>query len=151
VDIKIRNKVNGEEARLVNIDGKTIRGSGFHVVSAWIGERGLTLGQLTTEEKSNEIKAATKLLDILDVKGDAITADAMSCRTEIAKKIREKGADYILAEKENQKGLYEDIKDYFEGMENGEIDELPDVRGQILEIHTRALINRKPVALEAGQ
>jgi hypothetical protein len=58
VDIKIRNKVEVEEARKVNIDGKTIRGSGFHVVSAWIGERGLTLGQVTTEEKSNEITPA---------------------------------------------------------------------------------------------
>jgi hypothetical protein len=100
VDIKIRNKVEGEEARLVNIDGKTIRGSGFHVVSAWIGKHGLTLGQLTTEEKSNEIKTVPKLLEILDVKGDVVTADAMSCQTEIAKKIREKGADYILAVKE---------------------------------------------------
>jgi predicted transposase YbfD/YdcC len=124
VDIKIRNKVEVEEARKVNIDGKTIRGSEFHVVSAWIGEHGLTLGQVTTEEKSNEIKAVPKLLDILDVKGDVVTADAMSCQTEIAKKIREKGADDILAVKENQKGLYEDIKDYFEGMESGEIDEI---------------------------
>jgi exo-beta-1,3-glucanase (GH17 family) len=89
VDIKIRNKGDREEARKVNIDGKTIRGSGFHVVSAWIGKHGLTLGQVTTEEKSNEIKAVPKLLDILDVKGDVVTADAMICQTEIAKKIRD--------------------------------------------------------------
>jgi predicted transposase YbfD/YdcC len=48
----------------------------------------------------------------------------MSCQKEMAKKIREKGADYVLAEKENQKGRYEDIKEYFEGMENGEIGEM---------------------------
>jgi predicted transposase YbfD/YdcC len=126
IDIKARKKEEGGGARLVNIDGKTIRGSGFHVVSAWIGEHGLTLGQLTTEEKSNEIKAVPKLLDSLDVRGDVVTADAMSCQKEIAKKIREKGADYALAVKENQKGLYEDIKDYFEGMESGEIREMPE-------------------------
>jgi predicted transposase YbfD/YdcC len=125
-DIKTRNKEAGEAARLVNIDGKTIRGSGFHVVSAWIGERGLTLGQLRTEEKSNEIKAVPKLLDSLDVKGDVVTADAMSCQTEIVKKIREKQADYVLAVKENQKTLYRNIKDYFEGMESGEIREMPE-------------------------
>jgi exo-beta-1,3-glucanase (GH17 family) len=122
----MRTKGENEMARLVNIDGKTIRRSGFHVVSAWIGERGLMLGQLTTEEKSNEIKAVPKLLDILDVKGDVVTADAMSCQKEIGKKIREKGADYILSVKENQKGLYEDIKEYFEGMESGEIREVPE-------------------------
>jgi predicted transposase YbfD/YdcC len=124
VDIKLQKK--GEGARLVNIDGKTIRGSGFHVVNAWIGEHGLTLGQLTTEEESNEIKAVPKLLDSLDVRGDVVTADGMSCQKEIAKKIGEKEADYVLAVKENQKGLYEDSKDYFEGKEQGEIEELPD-------------------------
>jgi predicted transposase YbfD/YdcC len=126
VDIKLRTKGAGDAARLVNIDGKTIRGSGFHVVSAWVGEHGLTLGQLVTEEKSNEITAVPKLLDRLDVKGDVITADAMSCQKEIVKKIREKEADYILAVKENQKTLYNDIKDYFEGMERGEIRDLPE-------------------------
>jgi predicted transposase YbfD/YdcC len=126
VDIKIRTKGEAAGARLVNIDGKTIRGRGFHVVSAWIGEHGLTLGQLTTEEKSNEIKAVPKLLDSLDVRGDVVSADAMSCQKEIAWKIREKGGDYVLAVKENQKGLYKDIRDYFEGMESGEIREMPE-------------------------
>jgi predicted transposase YbfD/YdcC len=96
------------------------------VVSVWIGEHGLTLGQLTREEKSNEIKAVPQLLDSLDVKRDVVTADAMSCQKEIGKKIREKETDYVLGVKENQKGLYEDIKDYFEGMEQGAIEELPD-------------------------
>jgi hypothetical protein len=87
VDIKLRKEGESEGTRLVNIDGKTIRESGFHVVSAWIGEHGLTLGQLTREEKSNEIKAVAKLLDSLDAKGDVVTADGMSCQKEIAKKI----------------------------------------------------------------
>jgi predicted transposase YbfD/YdcC len=71
------------------------------------------LGHLTTEEKNNEIKAVPKLLDIPDMKGDVVTADAMSCQKETAKKIRETGADYIVSVKENQKGLYEDIREYF--------------------------------------
>jgi hypothetical protein len=62
VEITARAKGAGGQARLVNIDEKTIRGSGFHVVSARVGEHGLTLGQLTTEEKSNEITAVPKLL-----------------------------------------------------------------------------------------
>jgi hypothetical protein len=66
-EIKTGKDGEGSTARLVNIDGKTIRGSGFHVVSAWIGEHGLTLGQVVTEEKSNEIKAVPKLLDMLDI------------------------------------------------------------------------------------
>ncbi|MHB9292853.1 putative ISAs1 family transposase ISPto5 [Hollandina sp. SP2] len=126
VAVKVRQKGEHGEARLVNRDGKTIRGSGFHEVSAWIGEHGLTRGQLTTEEKSNEIKAVPKLLDLLEVKGEVVTADAMSCQKDIAWKIREKGADYILAVQEHQPTLYEDIKDYFEGMESGEIKEQPE-------------------------
>jgi hypothetical protein len=93
VEVKLRRKGEGAGARLVNIGGKTIRGSGFHVVSAWIGEHGLSSGQLKTGEKSNEIKAVPKLLEILDVQGDVVTADAMSCRKEIAQKIREQGAE----------------------------------------------------------
>jgi predicted transposase YbfD/YdcC len=85
------------------------------VVSVWVGEYGLTLGQMVTEEKSNEITTVPKLLDI---KGDAGGANAKSYQKEIVKNNREKDADYILAVKDNQKTLYRDIKDYFEGMES---------------------------------
>ena len=94
--------------RLVSIDGKTIRGSGnnehkaYHVVSAWVGEQGITLGELRVEEKTNEITQVPRLLDLLDIRGDIVTADAMSCQKEIAAGIKEKGADYILALKGNQ-------------------------------------------------
>jgi tRNA A37 N6-isopentenylltransferase MiaA len=63
---------------------------------------------------------------ILDITGDIVTADAMGCQTEIARKIREKWSAYILAMKERQKTLYHNTKDYFEGMESGEIEELPE-------------------------
>jgi hypothetical protein len=95
VDVNLRRKEEGAEARLVNRDGETIRESGFHVVSAWVGEHGLTSGQLKTEEKSNEIKAVPKLLEIVDVQGEVVIADAMSCQKEIARKIQEKGTDYM--------------------------------------------------------
>jgi predicted transposase YbfD/YdcC len=119
-------EVATEGQREVNIDGKTLRGSGgrgkkaLHVVSAWVGEHDLVLGQLATDEKSNEITAIPQVLDLIDVKGDVVTIDAMGCQTAIALKIREKEADYILAVKENQPALYEDIRGYFEYLESKE-------------------------------
>jgi predicted transposase YbfD/YdcC len=104
----------------IAIDGKTIRGakmhgkkSPIHMVSAWACENNLVLGQVKTEEKSNEITAIPKLLDILDVSGNIISIDAMGTQKEIAKKIIKKEADYVLAVKENQSQLLEDIQDEF--------------------------------------
>ncbi|MDR1617730.1 MAG: ISAs1 family transposase [Treponema sp.] len=118
--------------REINIDGKTIRGSGdgerraVHVVSAWVGEEEIVLGQLAVEEKSNEIRAIPKLLDLFEVKGSTITIDAMGCQREIAEKIGKEQGDYVLAVKENQPVLYQEVKEYFEGLESGEIGELPE-------------------------
>jgi predicted transposase YbfD/YdcC len=118
--------------RRVAIDGKTIRGSGkpgehkaIHMVSAWVNENSLVLGELATEEKSNEITAIPELLDLIDVGGDTITIDAMGCQKEIVKKIRAKKADYVLAVKENQPILYEQIKEYFEYLDDRQTKELP--------------------------
>ena len=104
----------------VAIDGKQARRTKaakkppLHVVSAFSAECGLVLGQLACEEKSNEITAIPKLLEMLELKGCIVTIDAMGTQTEIAKKIIEKEADYILALKENQKTLYEDVRLFFE-------------------------------------
>ena len=104
----------------VAIDGKTICGSGndkhkaYHVVSAWVAEYQITLGQLETSEKSNEITAIPELIDILDIKGSTVTTDAMGCQKQIAAKIIEKNADYVLGLKGNQPSLYQDVKLYFE-------------------------------------
>jgi predicted transposase YbfD/YdcC len=106
--------------KTVAIDGKTIRGSAngqhkaYHVVSAWVAESQITLGQLQTEEKSNEIKAIPELLDILDVAGSTVTIDAMGCQKDIAAKIVEKGADYVLTLKANHENLLEDVSFYFD-------------------------------------
>jgi hypothetical protein len=111
------NKASG---RRINIDGKTIHGTAgkgrnaVHIVSAWVSERNVVLGQVKTEEKSNEITASPELLESLDVSGDTITIDAMGCQRDIAAKIREKEADYVLSVKENQPRLYREIKEYFE-------------------------------------
>lgn len=107
---------------VVSIDGKTVRRSReeagdqrpIHVVSAWACESALVLGQLRVDEKTNEIKAIPELLDTLYIKGCIVTIDAMGTQKDIAKKIMEKGADYILQVKGNQPALMEDIAFYYE-------------------------------------
>jgi predicted transposase YbfD/YdcC len=98
---------------LVAIDGKTLRRSGtrngckaLHVISAWAGTRGITLGQLAVEEKSNEITAVPKLLRQLDVKGCVVSLDAMNCQHRTAVAITHAGADWLLALKGNQGTLH---------------------------------------------
>ena len=109
--------------RNVNIDGKTVCGSAnaqhnaYHVLSAWVHENAITLGELAVEEKNNEITAIPDLLDLIDVEGDIVTIDAMGCQTDIAKKIRDRKADYVLALKDNQRTLHEDVREYFDWIE----------------------------------
>jgi predicted transposase YbfD/YdcC len=79
----------------------------------------MALGQVKTGEKSNEITAIPELLDRPDLKGDTITIDAMGCQTDIAAKIREKGANYVLSVKENPPTLYRETNEYFEDVEEG--------------------------------
>jgi predicted transposase YbfD/YdcC len=102
----------------VAIDGKTLRRShdrgkgqaALHLVGAWSVENGLTLGQQAVDGKSNEITAIPALLQLLDVSGALVTIDAMGCQKDIAATIRAAKADYLLAVKENQPRLYEDIE-----------------------------------------
>ena len=110
---------------VVAIDGKQARRTGdrgqkpLHVVSAFATEARLVLGQIACEEKSNEITAIPKLLEVLELSGCIVTIDAMGTQTKIAKKIREKGADYILALKTNQTALYEDVAYYARTIDKG--------------------------------
>jgi predicted transposase YbfD/YdcC len=107
--------------RHIAIDGKTLRHSGggssglrqLHLVSAWATEAHLTLGQVATEEKSNEITAIPRLLELLDLHGALVTIDAMGCQKEIAKQIVERGGGYLLTVKDNQEHLKEDILNCF--------------------------------------
>lgn len=106
--------------KTVAIDGKTICGSSndkhsaYHVVSAWVAENQITLGQLAVAEKSNEIVAIPELLDMLDVSGGTVTIDAMGCQKKIAAKIIENKADYVLGLKGNQPELLDDVRFYFD-------------------------------------
>jgi predicted transposase YbfD/YdcC len=104
---------------VVAVDGKTIKGSAnakhgaYHVVSAFAAESQLVLGETCVEEKSNEIEAVPELLEMVDVEGAIVTADAMSCQRRTAAKIVERGADYVLGLKGNQPELLEDVRLYF--------------------------------------
>lgn len=109
------------QGQVIAIDGKQLRGShdsragknAIYMVSAWATENQLVLGQRKVDDKSNEITAIPKLLKLLEVKGCIVTVDAIGTQTKIAKTITEQGGDYILAVKENQGHLYEDIHDLF--------------------------------------
>ena len=106
---------------VVAIDGKALRGTQesrkkaiVHMVSAWANSNNLVLGQRRVDEKSNEITAIPKLLDALELSGTVVTIDAMGCQRSIAEKIVQKQADYILAVKQNQGHLLEEIEDSFQ-------------------------------------
>jgi len=105
---------------VVAIDGKTLCGTRetgkkqlVHMVSAWASANNLVLGQRKVDEKSNEITAIPKLLQALELAGTVVTIDAMGCQRNIAHKIIEKKADYVLAVKENQGLLLEQLRDSF--------------------------------------
>ena len=103
----------------IAIDGKTLCGSrsgklkALHLVSAWAVNNQLSLGQVATSEKSNEITAIPQLLELLSLKGALVTIDAMGCQKDIAAKIVAGGGDYVLTIKDNQPSLLSDIQDSF--------------------------------------
>jgi predicted transposase YbfD/YdcC len=114
----VRKLTDGE---LIALDGKRLRGSyntetsksAIHMVSAWATDNELVLGQIRTNDKSNEITAIPDLLDTLELKGAIVSIDAMGCQTDIARKIRDKKADYILALKGNQSSFQEQVISQF--------------------------------------
>jgi len=109
------------DGQLVAIDGKTLRRSfdaasskaAIHMVSAWATANHISLGQVVVDEKSNEITAIPKLLEMLDLSGCLVTIDAMGCQTEIAQAIVDAGGHYVLAVKANQPTLHDGIADFF--------------------------------------
>ncbi len=123
--------------KVIAIDGKTLcnSASAIHMVSAFATGARLVLAQQKVDEKSNEITAIPKLLDLLDLNGHIVTIDAMGTQKSIVKQIIEQGGDYILALKGNQGTLNEDvrlfletelnksnssaIKDYYEDIDKG--------------------------------
>jgi len=112
--VKVVEQLTG--GQVIAIDGKTVKGTrsstqkALHILSAWASENKVVLGQLKTDEKSNEITAIPQLLDLLSISGCIVTIDAMGCQTEIAQKVIDEDGDYLLAVKKNQEHLYEDIE-----------------------------------------
>ena len=110
--------LTGAPREVIAIDGKTLRRSGakkdaqapVHMVSAFAAHQRLVLGQVKVADKSNEIVAIPKLLDLLALEGAVVTIDAIGCQREIARKILEKKADYVLALKGNQGALRDDVE-----------------------------------------
>jgi predicted transposase YbfD/YdcC len=108
-------QASGED--IVSIDGKTLRHAfdrasstaAIHMVSAWANANRLVLGQVKVDEKSNEITAIPALLHLLDVTGAVVTLDAMGCQKDIVQTMTERGAEYVVALKENHPTLYEDV------------------------------------------
>ncbi len=113
--------LTGLGADIVAVDGKTLRRSyqkggakaPIHMISAWSARQNLVLGQAKVADKSNEIVAIPRLLDLLEITGAIVTIDAMGCQREIAEKITDKGAGYILALKGNQGTLRQDTELFF--------------------------------------
>jgi predicted transposase YbfD/YdcC len=116
---RLREKISGE---VVAFDGKTHRRTGgancaaLHTLNAWSVENRLVLGQLAVEEKSNEITAIPQLMDMLDLKGCIITADALNCQRTVAQKAVEKKADYVLAVKGNHPVMYDEIRSHMDAL-----------------------------------
>lgn len=110
------------EEQVVAFDGKTLRRShnrtigkdAIHMVSAWATKNQLVLGQVKVDDKSNEITAIPALLDLLELSGCIVTIDAIGCQKEIAQKIVDQGADYVLALKANQGTLHADAQTLFD-------------------------------------
>lgn len=117
----VRDVARLSDGEVVSIDGKAIRGSRqtgnkaiVHLVSAWANANHLVLAQRKVADKSNEITAIPKLLQVLELSGTVVTIDAIGCQRSLAQQIAEKKADYILAVKQNQGHLLEEIKDSFQ-------------------------------------
>ncbi len=115
-----------EEGDIVALDGKTVRRSydrrlgkkAIHMVNAWATRTRLALGQVKVDEKSNEITAIPTLLDMLELSGCIVTIDAMGCQKEIAQKVLDQDADYVLAVKENQPTLHRKVQEMFADAED---------------------------------
>lgn len=122
------------KGQLISIDGKTIKGaksggvtSPIHMVSAWLGEDNLVLGQVKVKEKSNEITAIPELIQGLFIKDCIISMDAMGCQEDIAKVIINQEGDYVLAVKNNQPTLHENTLDSFRFFKPNQVHESVDI------------------------
>ena len=118
--------------KVIAIDGKALRGTAskskpnsfVHMVSMWAADTGLTLAQTKVDDKSNEITAIPKLIEMINVDGAVITIDAMGTQTAIAKQIIDNNADYLLALKGNQSSLHDEVENFFDQAEAVDFDDV---------------------------
>jgi predicted transposase YbfD/YdcC len=145
--IEIMGILKEKKERVVCFDGKTLRGTAdanagkqaIHLLNAWSVENGICIGHRKVDDKSNEITAIPELMDLLDLKGTIITADALNTQKTVAKKAIELGADYLLPVKGNHKGLLEDIellfqdaqKEEFKGVDADQYETLEKSRSRV--------------------
>ena len=147
------------KGKTVAIDGKTLRGShdrmngksAIHMVSAWVTDICLVLGQLRTDDKSNEITAIPELIKTLALEGAIVTIDAMGCQKKITQTIVDAGADYVIQVKDNQKKLHEDIALFFQEPENGPFDIFETIDGEHDRIETRRYVTTNDIGWLAGK
>ena len=138
----------------IHIDGKTARHSfdsasnlkALHMVSAWVDDLSLCLGQVATDEKSNEITAVPALLELLEIRGAVVTLDAMNCQQKTVQQIVDQEADYVITVKDNQPTLHNEIREYFlEYFEGGEQDRR--FRRQADKTRSRGRISQRTVTV----
>jgi predicted transposase YbfD/YdcC len=110
---ELKENVNND---IISIDGKTIRNSGakpLHIMSAWSSKNSLVIAHSKTKGKGTEIQGFKDIIDLLDIENHIVTMDAMGCQKDITKKIVEKGGEFVVSIKDNQKNLKKDIEAYF--------------------------------------
>ena len=118
--------VQNKTGKIISIDGKAVRsatdkingGNIPYIVSAFLGDVGLSIGQVKVDDKSNEITAIPELIELLEIEGATITIDAIGTQEEIINKIVSKGGHYVLKVKDNQKEIKKDIRKYFNKQNN---------------------------------
>lgn len=128
--VNIMRELIGEKGDIVAIDGKAICSTekmksykrGLRIVTAYMVENCVSIGQLAVDSKTNEIPCVRELLDLIDIENKIITADAVHCQKDTAAKIIQQHGDYCICLKANQKQMYDDIKLYFEGIKKGEFE-----------------------------
>ena len=146
------------DGQVVAVDGKQLRRShdrtngkaAIHMVSAWASANRLVLGQLKVDEKSNEITAVPALLQLLALKGCIVTIDAMGCQTEIVKTIVAQEADYVLALKDNQGTLHQEVQELFAHARATQFQDIAsDFHETVTKGHGRIEVRRHWVITEA--
>jgi predicted transposase YbfD/YdcC len=157
--IEIMEILKGKKEKVVCFDGKTLRGTAdanagkqaIHLLNAWSVENGICIGQRKVDDKSNEITAIPELMELLDLKGAIITADALNTQKTVAAKAIKQGADYTLPVKGNHKGLLEDIELLFQAAQKEEFRGVDAEQYETLEKSRSRVERRVYYSMDVGE